>query len=229
LTSFPKWQLHRGYWQEGIRENTLAAFVEAKNIGAKMIELDVQLSKEKVVHVFHDFDLKKFFHVDQKVNRVSSDDLEALNVPTLQSVLESHSIPRYINIEIKSIDFWARALPLEVCRLVSEAEKESEVLLSSFNPMCLYWARKVLPQVPRALIIGQREPLFDWKFSWSMRLAAPHFINAHYKLIDAEDSRNYLQSFSRPIMVWTVNDVDKAKFYLKRGASSIISDLPPPV
>ncbi len=226
--SFPNWQLHRGYWQGGIRENTLSAFIEAKNQGCQMVEMDVQLNKDGVPHVFHDYDLKKFFHIDKKIKQISSDDLNALNVPTLSTILKSREIPQYLNIELKSLEIWARRLPYKVCDLVAKYEREEDVMISSFNPMCLYWARKALPEVKRGLLIGHPDALFDWKFGVSVALARPDYINAHYKLVDNEKARKKLLKYGRPLMVWTVNDYEKAEAYLGRGASSIISDNPPP-
>ena len=102
----PKWQVHRGYWKGGLRENTLQSFIAAKRLGAKMVELDVQLSRDKVSVVFHDWHLKKFFHVDALVEKTSWDDLRALNVASLEQVLRSEDVPEYLNIEIKSLDFY---------------------------------------------------------------------------------------------------------------------------
>ena len=46
----------------------------------------------------------------------------------------------------------------------------------------------------------------------------------NYKLIDDEETRDLIIAQGLPVMVWTVNQNDKAQFYLKRGAVSIISD-----
>ena len=49
---FPNWQLHRGFWQEGLRENTMEAFRQAKKLKCEMIELDVQLSSDQILQCF---------------------------------------------------------------------------------------------------------------------------------------------------------------------------------
>ena len=51
---FPDWQLHRGYWRRGVRENTLAAFEEAHRVGCEMVEMDVRLSKNGTTSGFHE-------------------------------------------------------------------------------------------------------------------------------------------------------------------------------
>ena len=225
---FPLWQLHRGYWQEGIRENTMEAFRQAKAKGAQMVEMDIQISGDGVPHVFHDFDLKKFFHVDQKVNRTPSDDLEALNIPTLEEVLQSEDIPSCLNLEIKTIDFIAYGATRPIVDVIRQSDSNKTLLFSSFHPMALHWCSRLMPELPRALIVGSAKALMSWLFGLSVKLAAPNFINCRYGLIDEDLTRNRLLSFEKPIMVWTVNDYNKAAFYIERGARSIISDLAPP-
>lgn len=224
---YPHWQLHRGYWQEGLRENTLQAFSEANKLGCEMVELDVQISRDGVPHVFHDLDLKRFFHIDQSIKRTPSDDLSGLNIPTLKEVLINNQVPKSLNIEIKSIDLFCLSISKKVCQCLAEFGKNKQVLISSFNPMVLYWCSRFLPDTPRALIVHDSHRLMAKSFVWSMKLSNPQYINAHYALIDQEGTRERLLSFGKKLMVWTVNDYDKARFYLKRGASSIISDLPP--
>lgn len=50
---------HRGGREEGIPENTLAAFAHAVAAGCDVIELDVWLTKDERVVVFHDSDLER--------------------------------------------------------------------------------------------------------------------------------------------------------------------------
>lgn len=225
---FPNWQLHRGYWKKGVRENTMAAFQQAFASQCEMVELDVQISKDGVPHVFHDFSLKKFFHVDQWVNKTSSEDLKGLNIPTLQEVLESGLVPDYLNIEIKSIDIVAYRIARKVCDVIMQTKHDKKILISSFNFMVLHWVYKIMPDTPRAIIVGDGKYLCSWRFKMAFDWAHADYINCHYKLIDEKTTRDRLISFEKPIMVWTVNDISKAQYYLERGARSIISDEPPP-
>ena len=221
---FPSWQMHRGYWKKGVRENTMAAFQQAFAADAQMVEMDVQISRDGIPHVFHDYSLKKMFHVDQWVNKTSHEDLKSLNVPTLKEVLESELVPEYFNIEIKSIDFVSYRIARKVYETIISTKHSKKFLVSSFNPMVLHWFFKFDPDIPRALIVGDINYFMGWKFNWAMKLAKPDFINCHYKIIDEEESRARLIGYKKPVMVWTVNDWEKAQFYLTRGAKSVISD-----
>lgn len=223
----PFWQLHRGYWVSGMRENTLQAFYAARRLGVQMVELDVQLSGDKVPVVYHDETLDRFFHIKEKVSKTKFEDLEALNIPSLEEVLKSSNVPSYINIELKSKSLWPFPLVKRVASLVKN-NRDKMVLFSSFNPLCLWWAKKLLPEVPRALLVDDQKILLSWKMDRYRSLAEPHYLNVHESFLDDEICRDIVISQELPVVVWTVNDLEKAKFYLQRGAVSIISDQLPP-
>lgn len=227
MMDFPNWQLHRGFWKEGVRENTMEAFRQAKSNQCQMVELDIQLSRDGVFHVFHDFSLKRFFHVDQKIRRTSSDDLSGLNIPTLQEVLTSDEVPHFLNLEIKSKSLLVQKEIKTLRELLVDSKSDKKILISSFNPMVIYFAQKWLPQIPRALIVGEKKVLLSRRFEYYIQWTNPNYINCHYSLIDDEEAREHLLYYEKPLMVWTVNEHSKARFYLTRGAKSIISDLPP--
>lgn len=226
--TFPEWQLHRGYWKSGVRENTMEAFKKAKEVGCEMIELDVQMSRDRILHTFHDYSLKKFFKIDKQIKQINSQDLLALNIPKLADVIESDDVPYYINVEVKTIDLWCRPIMERVCRLLRDFSGKKNVLVSSFNPMCLFWASYATPEIPRALIVGEKKVFNNWKFALSMKLARPQYLNVHYSLVDDSEVHEKLLSLNRPLMVWTVNNAKKALNYLQNTESvvSVISDLP---
>lgn len=221
--SFPKWQVHRGYWKAGVRENTLQAFVTAKRLGAQMVEMDVQLCKESIPVVFHDFTLKRLFHIDEKIKKTKLEDLKALNIPMLSQVLKNDEVPEYLNIELKEKGIFCLKLVRAVLRDLKKVTKK-KVLISSFNPICLFWLGIWSPKIPRALIISDPKIVLGWRWKLYLWLAVPHFLNVHFELIDNSKSRDRIIAWKRGVMVWTVNDWEKAQFYLGRGASSIISD-----
>ena len=227
MDEIPFWQLHRGYWTGGMRENTLQAFCEAKKLGVQMVELDVQLSSDKIPVVYHDETLDRFFHIKKKVSQTKYNDLEALNIPSLDQVLKSSQVPDFINVELKSKSLFTFRLVKRVIEVVKK-NKNKTILFSSFNPLCLWWAKKLFPEVPRALLVEDEKVLLSWKMDRYCSLAEPQFLNVHQSLLDDELCRDIVISHELPVVVWTVNDPEKAKFYLERGAMSIISDQLPP-
>ena len=55
---------HRG-GNTDFAENTIEAFERAKELGYRCIEIDVQLSRDGVVYVYHDTNCKRLLHLDK--------------------------------------------------------------------------------------------------------------------------------------------------------------------
>ena len=71
---------HRGIFDnETIPENSLAAFRKAKNLNIP-IELDVQLTKDQEVIVFHDINLKRMCGIDKYIEDVTYQELQQLTL-----------------------------------------------------------------------------------------------------------------------------------------------------
>ena len=225
---FPNWQLHRGFWKAGYRENTMEAFVQVKAQGCDMVEMDLQISRDGILHCFHDYNLKRIFKIDKKINRLTSQELSDLGIPRFVDVLTSDETPSHLNVEVKSIDLFAYKIIGSLASVLNTESWEKKLLISSFNPMCLFWIKKMIPSLPRALIIGDPRLLFSWMFKVSFLLASPKFLNVRQELLEKKPSRMRIESFGCPLMVWTVNDYQKAENLLNQGVTSIISDQPPP-
>lgn len=119
LPSIAKKIAHRGSRNEGMPENTIAAFKRALEVGADVIECDVWLTADKQIAVFHDESLLRMTGVDRKltdctykelpkiiaagVEGCSQEDLE--NIPRLDDVLDLLTPGRALIIEFKQ-DNW---------------------------------------------------------------------------------------------------------------------------
>ncbi|ARQ12380.1 glycerophosphoryl diester phosphodiesterase protein (plasmid) [Rhizobium etli] len=71
------------------RENTLAAFRRAAELGAEMWELDTQLTGDGVVVVSHDDHLERVYGVDRRISEMTAAelaDLDGVDVPRFSQV-----------------------------------------------------------------------------------------------------------------------------------------------
>ena len=73
---------HRGASADE-RENTLPAFERAIEVGADFVELDVQVSADGVLVVFHDLDLDRLTPLRGPLRRRSAAELREHGIPTL--------------------------------------------------------------------------------------------------------------------------------------------------
>lgn len=225
----PRLQCHRGYRPEGIQENTLKAFRLAHSNGAEMVELDVRLSADGVAVVVHDADLKRVAGTPERVDSLSAAELNSgADVPTLAEILRDRHCPQRVNVELKSESLKDSRLERAVVRAVIESGAESRVLFSSFNPFSLGRMAKLLPDVPRALLVTQEN---DPKNRWYLRrmllawVAKPHMLNLDKEMYDARLAA-HLKARGIRVAIWTVNDAVAARNCLALGAESIISDQP---
>src|SRR5687767_2297202 len=103
---------HRGASGEA-PENTLSAMKLAWEQGADAIELDLWLSKDGKLVIFHDADTKRFEKKPRKVAELTWEELQQLDVgtwkngkleriPTLESILATIPAGRRAVLEIKS-------------------------------------------------------------------------------------------------------------------------------
>lgn len=139
---------HRGLHGENAPENSLSAFKRAADEGYG-IELDVRLSRDGELVVFHDDSLERMTGVCGNVNEYSKDELvnmKLLNsgegIPTLDEVLSLVDGRVPLLIEIKE----AKG-SLDVTKSLCERLKSytGEYIIESFNPFAIKEVRKKLP------------------------------------------------------------------------------------
>ncbi len=149
---------HRGLWGKGIAENSLSAFARAVEEGYG-IELDVQISSDGEVVVFHDENLLRVTGCEGSLYEKDLAFLKTLRlshtedtVPTLREVLALVNGRVPLLVEIKSDHAWR-----EVC------EKTAALLdgyagaycVESFHPLCVAWFRKHREGVVRGQLSGR--------------------------------------------------------------------------
>jgi glycerophosphoryl diester phosphodiesterase len=119
---------HRGY-SINAKENTLNAFKKAKEAGAKWIELDVRKTKDNVIVVSHDDNLKRVFKKNLIIKNTKYSVLKKYNIPTLKESLKlAKDYDLHVNIELKEAGY-----EKEIIKIVNELDLKSNVVITSFN------------------------------------------------------------------------------------------------
>lgn len=139
---------HRGLHSETVPENSLEAFSLAVDNGYG-IELDVQLSSDGEVMVFHDYTLTRMTGVEKKLNDLTKDELKALTlkntseaIPTLEEVLTLVDGKVPLLIELKGEDLDTRLCEKAANRLKAYKGK---YCIESFNPLLIKKMKNFLP------------------------------------------------------------------------------------
>lgn len=147
-----KYYAHRGLHdgEAGIPENTMAAFRRAVDAGFG-IELDVQLTKDEEVVVFHDFDLKRVCSAEGEISDFTYEQLQRFaicgtqeRIPRLSDVLKlvQGRVPLLIELKYKGMES-------RICERTDEVMRQyhGEYAIESFHPRALWWYRRHRPEI----------------------------------------------------------------------------------
>lgn len=223
-----RFQTHRGFCGEGGMENTLQALSAARRHGSQMVEFDLRLTRDYVPVLYHDPTLKRLHKVPIAVNALTLKQMKtfAPNVTTLEEVLQSEMVPRYLNLELKTDSAVDPALEIQVTKLVKRYQAEDRVVLSSFNPLSLIRARSLAPDIARALLVTHdKDPKNYWflKQMSLLPLCEAQFLHWDQHMATRARIQKFLEH-GYQIAVYTVNDPTQAKEFLRWGVQSLISD-----
>lgn len=213
-----KWA-HRGLHdiEKGCPENSLPAFEAAARSGYG-IELDIHLTRDGEIVVFHD---DTFDRLCGQPGCVEETDYETMKkyslggttekIPTLSEVLAlvRGRVPLLIEVKLPSAD-------TKICgKLISELEGyEGKYMIQSFNCLALRWLKKYHGEIPRGqlsanLTRSDKTPhyflRFCVKYLLSNFLCRPDFIS--YKWADRKNPGFWANRvlFGAPAAVWTLH------------------------
>jgi glycerophosphoryl diester phosphodiesterase len=156
---------HRGFHdnKEGPVENSLRAFQQAVEHDYG-IELDIQLSKDGEIVVFHDDDLLRAAGIDEEVHNLNYEELKDIKIfrsdeviPLFSDVLSLVDGKTPIIVELKAES--NRALSYELCKKSFEMlrDYEGDYCIESFDPFIVGWFKKNAKAVVRGQLAMNRK------------------------------------------------------------------------
>ena len=223
LTPFQNYDFaHRGLFdnQHAIPENSLVAFQKAIDEGYG-IELDVQLTKDQIPVVVHDYNLERLCGKDILVSSLTFEELSNYTlfnsnetIPTLQEVLTLIDGQVPIMIELK-VEFDYKATCKQVASLLHTYD--GDYCIVSFSPLALGWFRKNEPTMLRGQLSTDLEkenvnqqPIIRFAMTHLLLncLSRPDFIAYQHHYIDHLSFKICKNIFRVPTAVWTITDLD---------------------
>jgi len=212
---------HRGLHSpdKTIPENSLAAFRLAAEAGYGM-ELDVQLSKDGYVVVFHDDDLKRVCGIDHRVDELTLSELKELSlcgtqerIPLFVEVLSLVNGRGPLIVELKT-----GKRNKELCRKTKALLKNypGEYCIESFDPTIVAWFRFHMPRVIRGqLATGIEEYKMKKPIPFLLShclfnpLTRPQFIA--YRIGKCPVSAHMIEALGAMRVGWTSHDASSEK------------------
>ncbi len=213
---------HRGLFdQAAAPENSLEAFRRAVS-GGYGIELDVQLSADGKLVVFHDESLKRMCGVARKVRKCSYRELCQYHlldtkerIPLLEEVLQivGGKVPMIIEVKPEGD-------PIQTARVLSEQMRgyQGEYCVESFDPRVLRWYRKQDPEIIRGQLstnFWQHEQDRPWYVKMGMTnlltnfYARPDFIAYNYKYASQLSLQICRHLYHTELVAWTVRSPEE--------------------
>lgn len=168
-------------------ENTMEAFEKAKALNADGIELDIQVSKDSILVVFHDMDLNRLAGVRKNINECTFQELSKYNIGSrFKRFLSTKRIMSFsqlvkwanreniaLNVELKeSVLTNTEALKNEIKSIKLPANSH----FSSFHMELLKIVKEVRPDFETAFLVTKK---FDWRTLSTLNFV--DHIHAHRK------------------------------------------------
>lgn len=225
---------HRGLHSDTVAENSMTAFRLAKEHGYG-IELDIRLTKDGELVVFHDATLERVCGVDGKVIDYTYEELSQLSllgtadtIPLFSDVLQEidGAIPLLVEIKLTPDESGVAEKLYEEIK-----DYQGKYIVESFNPFPLRTFKKLMPQVPIGFLstrysLSEKHRgkllytlLQKLYFNFLMR---PSFI-AYEKDGYAEPNLIYVRKKYMPaLLAWTVKSKDEERDAIARGFDTVI-------
>ena len=227
--SVPIVTAHRGF-SAAAPENTLPAFQLAIDQGCERAELDVQMTKDGVVMVTHDTNMRRCTGRNQNIYDLTYDEVRKLDagrwfgkkyagtkVPTLAEVLDLCKGKIELNIEIKP-NAATPELEAETLRVIREKGFENNCVITSQSYETLCKVKELAPGISTGYILALGVGSY-------YDLPAADFFSVESTFITSGMVQQ-VHLRGKTVSAWTVNREEDASDLLNLGVDDIITDKP---
>jgi len=223
---------HRGVPEEH-QENTMAGFKRAIALNLDGVELDVFLTKDNKLVVFHDLDTERLTGVPGIITEMTWEEIQQLTIKQvinvgdkvidygrtekielLETVLEEMRGRLLVNIEIKAygLDFGQRHTGTAVANLIRRMGLESEVFVTSFNFWPLISLERAHPDIESGFTYAPqiiKNSTLQWLMESSLvgKLVGSTLTNMSLNLFD-DDTVEKVHKRGLAVGAWTVFSQD---------------------
>lgn len=200
---------HRGA-KDLFPENTLKGFELARDLGCDCIELDIRLTNDNKLIVFHDSELDRTTNGKGSVNSFTLKELKSFDagngerIPTLEEVFSLFKDSDIsIQIELKGPETEKYVLPL-----VREWRMENRITFTSFFHHRVLYVKKQIPGITAGILItcNPVNPIA------MMQAAQADNLHIHFKRVTTELT-NIIHAAKKKLIVWgnviNISDIEK--------------------
>lgn len=212
-------------------ENTLAALKRSISVGADMAEVDVQMTKDGVVVVIHDDNLKRTTGLNcsvwaadygavQKLDAGGwySEEYDQERVPTLQQMVEAARGRIHLMIEVKCDCDSGQELMEKTVKLICAAGMEHECTIACADLPLLQKSKELEPGL-EAVYIGEGMPLNPGELT---------YVDGYSVHLSGLTGEAVVQAKTagKKVYAWTVNTEREMEIALDFGVDGLVTDDP---
>ncbi len=224
---------HRGLHNAEVPENSMAAFRRAVEYGFG-IELDVRLSKDGELVVFHDDELQRMVGIHG-----STTDYTAAELAEMKLLGTEETIPKFSDV-LSMVDGQVPLL-IEIKETATEKDVAPALamllrsyrgayIVESFNPLSLGRFAKVNSSVPRGILSQNylkypefKAPLyFILQYLLLNRICRPSFVAFQKNHTKKNPSFHLCRLMGAATFAWTVKSEEEEKEAFKNGFDTVI-------
>ncbi len=215
---------HRGLHGGGVPENSLAAFKKAVAEGYG-IEMDLQLSADGEVMVFHDYTLDRMTECEGKLSSYTAAELQSMRLKTAAGVLTEETIPtlRRVLAAVDGavpllIELKGESLDASLCPAADAILRDYKgaYCVESFNPGLLFWYRRHRRDVLRGQLYtdvyrdkGKTAHYFLLSLMVLNVFARPQFIACNRLYDENFCVKLTTRLFRAPRLTWTIRSEEE--------------------
>ncbi|MGN0158526.1 MAG: glycerophosphodiester phosphodiesterase family protein [Brotaphodocola sp.] len=220
---------HRGSTRNA-PENTLSAIKTAVGEMADCVEIDVQMTKDGVVVLSNDANLRRVAGVNRSINNMTLEEVRQLDagssfspefagemIPTLEEVLQFCKGNVNLNIEIKQTRTDSE-LPDRVVEMIQAQGMEKQCVVTSTSMSHLMRVKELEPKLHTGYMVSAAYGGFDPG-------RQVDFISVRHEYADEELVRHIHEQGKR-VYVWNVNVPAELKRLKTVGVDGVITDRP---
>lgn len=228
-TSAPILVAHRGY-SGRYPENTLLAYEAAYEYGARYMELDLQLTRDRVPVLHHDVSLQRLAGIDVDVLDIKSKYFKSLSATyperfgnefkdnrftTFRKYCNWLSlyddVTTFVEVKQESIDLFGVPVVVdEINRRITKAKVEDQCVIISFNDEVVDYTRKISP-----MRVGWVLPSWNEENREILERLQPDFMFVDKSFLPTSDEDIWRGSWQWA--VYNLDDVNSAIRMANRG------------
>lgn len=211
---------HRGGPRLG-PENALSTFEKALELKVDAIELDIHQSRDGELVVIHDSTLQRTHAREGEVDKMTTEELLAAGVPTLQQAIERTQGRCRLFIEIKHPHRYRhQRIEERVLKAIKDNGLMESAVVISFDETSLRRLHELDRRVTTGWLVGDAVTAREVKPDLGITYISPHYGKVDAAFVEWAHQTGY------KVSVWTVDDPKAIEQMIQIGCDAITTNDP---